>query len=103
MVDAYPRSMARTCNPARVKMRPRISLTVTTPSRSWTPPTRSFKWLTITLVIPSLPIPGIHPLREFPETWVTRVQASGRDPRGLHHRRSLEPHHVSYHTSTVPT
>src|SRR2546422_1541096 len=55
MVDAYPRSIARTWNPARVKIRPRMSLTVTTPSRSWTPPTRSFKWLTITLAIPFFP------------------------------------------------
>src|SRR5574337_1160046 len=46
--------MAKTYSPARVRIRPRTSVTVTTPSRSCTPPTRSFRWLVITACLPYL-------------------------------------------------
>src|SRR5574337_1575425 len=77
--------MANTYSPARVRIRPRTSVTVTTPSRSCTPPTRSFRWLVITACLPYL----------LDKRGLRCHSARGPTPH-LHHARIRHP--LSYHT-----
>src|SRR6266852_981122 len=77
--------MARTWSPARVRIRPRTSVTVTTPSRSCTPPTRSFRWLVITACLPY-----------FLDKMGLRCHSARGPTPHLHHVHIRHP--LSYHT-----